>query len=192
MITNEEETKIKKLYLQNNTYNEISKALNVSKKDIMNYIKKSELQIKRKERNIQIIRKGLEENKSREDIAQLLGVEPNKVSNLAAYFKIPTNFKEIRHNKQEITILDEYKEEPRSIQKMAFETGISYSFCKKIYKKYNLKSIVVRNTEYRKLSKEETDQIIKEIKEENKTLAQIGRNHNVSRQWIAHLKKTKL
>ena len=39
MITNAEETKIKKLYLQNNTYNEISKALNVSKKDIMNYIK---------------------------------------------------------------------------------------------------------------------------------------------------------
>lgn len=192
MITNAEETKIKKLYLQNNTYNEISKALNVSKKDIMNYIKKSELQIKRKERNIQIIRKGLEENKSREEIAQLLGVEPNKVSNLAAYFKIPTNFKEIRHNKQEITILDEYKVKPRSIQKMAFETGISYSFCKKTYEKYNLKSIVVRNTEYRKLSKEETDQIIKEIKEENKTLAQIGRNHHVSRQWIAHLKKTKL
>ena len=164
MISTELETKIKELYLKNKTYNEISQALDISRTDISNYIKKSEVQIKRKENNIQTIKRGLEENKSREEIAQLLGVEPNKVSNLAAYFKIPTNFKEIRHNKQEATILEKYKEKPRSIQKMAFETGISYSFCKKTYKKFNLKSIVVRNAEYRKLSKEETEQIITEIK----------------------------
>lgn len=185
------ETKIKELYLRNKTYNEISKALDISKKEIMIYIKNTGMQTKRKINNINIIKKGLKEKKSRDEIAELLGVEPNKVSNLAAYYKIPTTFKKIRYDKQEEKILNEYKKNPLSILKMANKTQIPYVFCKKIYKKHNLKSLVIRNSEYKKLSREETEVIIHEIMQGTETLAQIGRNHNVSRQWISHLKKTK-
>lgn len=183
------EDKIKDLYLKNKTYNEISKILGVSKKEILKYVKESELYIERKERNIQIIQEGLEKKLSRNQIAEILGITPAKVSNLAGYYKIPTTFKKIRFEKQEELILREYKKLPVSTHKMAEQTGILYSTCRIIYKKHNLISVVSRKGHYKKLSKEETNTIIKEIKKGETSLSQIGKEHNVSRQWIACLKK---
>ena len=70
-----------------------------------------------------------------------------------------------------------------------FTPGFQYSFCKRVYKKYDLENKIVFTKKYKKLSKEETLQIIKEIKKGEKNLSEIGREHKVSRQWVAHLKK---
>ena len=82
-----------------------------------------------------------------------------------------------------------YEKKHLCIGKMAVETGFQYSFCKRVYKKYDLENKIVFTKKYKKLSKEETLQIIKEIKKGEKNLSEIGREHKVSRQWVAHLKK---
>lgn len=180
--------KIKELYLKNKTYNEISTILDIRKEEILRFVKKNNLCNERKSRNIRIIKEGLEKKKSREEIAEELCVTPNKVSNLAGNYKISTFFKKITFEKKEKLVLELYEQKPRSICKMASTTGFLYSFCKEIYQKNNLKNAITYTKKYKKLSENEYEEILIEIKKKEKTLAQIGREHNVSRQWIAHLK----
>lgn len=180
--------RIKELYLKNKTYNEISTILDIRKEEILRFVKKNNLCNERKSRNIRIIKEGLEKKKSREEIAEELCVTPNKVSNLAGNYKISTFFKKITFEKKEKLVLELYEQNPRSICKMASTTGFLYSFCKEIYQKNNLKNAITYTKKYKKLSENEYEEILIEIKKKEKTLAQIGREHNVSRQWIAHLK----
>lgn len=183
------EIRIKELYMINKTYKEISEILNIEKEKIYKVVKNNKLSKERKKQNIQIITKGLSQKKSRDQIAEELGVTPSKVSNLAGAYKIPTNFRQNSVQNKETLILQLYEKKHLSIGKMAVETGFQYSFCKRVYKKNNLENKIVYTRKYKKLSEKETLQIIKEIQEGKKNLSEIGREHSVSRQWIAHLKK---
>lgn len=183
------ESRIKELYMKNKTYKEISEILNIEKVKIYKVVQKNKLSKERKKQNIQTIKNGLSQKKSRDQIAEELGVTPSKVSNLAGAYKIPTNFRQFSVQKKEAVILKLYEKKQLSIGKMAVETGFQYSFCKRVYKKYDLGNKIVFTRKYKKLSEKETLQIIKEIQEGKKNLSEIGREHNVSRQWIAHLKK---
>lgn len=193
MKNNANEEKITELYLKNKTYREISLILNVSKDEIQRVVKEKKLCSERKKNNIKIIKEGLNKKKSRDQIAEELCVEPYKVSNLAGVYKIPTQFRKNRMENKEKTILELYKKEPISISKMAEKTGFPYPFCNFVYKKYNLTNIIIRKKYYRKMSEKEFEEIIADLKRKEKSLAQIGREHTVSRQWIAHIKnKNKL
>lgn len=183
------ENRIIELYMNNKTYKDISEILNIGKENIHKIIQKNKLSKKRKEKNIQIIKEGLKNKSSRDQIAAALGVTPSKVSNLAGAYKIPTSFRKFSVQNKESIILKLYEKKHLSIGKMAVETGFQYSFCKRVYKKYDLENKIVFTKKYKKLSKEETLQIIKEIKKGEKNLSEIGREHKVSRQWVAHLKK---
>lgn len=183
------ENRIIELYIKNKTYKEISEILKIEKEKIYKVVQKNKLSKERKKKNIQIIKNGLSQKKSRDQIAEELGVTPSKVSNLAAAYKIPTNFRQNSVHNKEALILQLYEKKHLSIGKMAVETGFQYSFCKRVYKKYDLENKIVFTKKYKKLSKEETLQIIKEIKKGEKNLSEIGREHKVSRQWVAHLKK---
>lgn len=183
------ENRIIELYMNNKTYKDISEILNIGKENIHKIIQKNKLSKKRKEKNIQIIKEGLKNKYSRDQIAATLGVTPSKVSNLAGAYKIPTSFRQFSVQNKESIILKLYEKKHLSIGKMAVETGFQYSFCKRVYKKYDLENKIIFTKKYKKLSKEETLQIIKEIKKGEKNLSEIGREHKVSRQWVAHLKK---
>lgn len=183
------ESRIKELYMKNKTYKEISEILKIEKEKIYKVVQKNKLSKERKKQNIQIIKNGLSQKKSRDQIAEELGVTPSKVSNLAGAYKIPTNFRQNSVQNKEAVILKLYEKKHLSIGKMAVETGFQYSFCKRVYKKNNLENKIVFTKKYKKLSEKETLQIIKEIQEGKKNLSDIGKEHSVSRQWIAHLKK---
>lgn len=189
-LTQEQERRIKEMYFKNISRETISKEMNIPDKEIKNFILKNKLP---KERNLfyaRTIKNGLIGKKTIQEIASEIHRIPYEVTTIAASLKIPTYFRKLESERKRQRIIEEYKKDPIGIRQMSLKLNISYSIVSEVYKKNNLNNKKKKPNCFKKLTSNKTLEIIKALKETKKSMSQIGKEYNVSRQRIQYIKKT--
>lgn len=142
----------------------------------------------------QISKEKLEElinqNFSLTEIAENLNISKKRIQYLLRKMNIKVDFRKKRNASCEKTILEEYKKVPSSITEISKRLGIQYITVRKVFKKYNLENVYSPKAKYfLVLNKDSYSEILNELKNSNKSLAKIGTEHGVSRQWVHQIQK---
>lgn len=130
------------------------------------------------------------QNLSLTEIAENLNISKKRIQYLLRKMNIKVDFRTKRNAACEKTILKEYKENPSSITEISKKLGIQYITVRKVFKKYNLENVYSPKTKYfLVLNKDSYSEILNELKNSTKSLAKIGAEHGVSRQWVHQIQK---
>lgn len=124
------------------------------------------------------------------EIAESLNVSKKRIQYLLRKMNIKVDFRKKRNSSCEKIILEEYKKNPLSINEVSKKFGIKYATVRNVFKKYNLENVYSSKTKYfLVLNKDSYSEIINELKNSNKSLAKIGAEYGVSRQWVHQIQK---
>lgn len=192
-----EEQKIEKMYMQNVTPKKIAEILDRDVSTIRSYIIKEKLESKRIEAIDKKFMKLIKTSMTCEQIADTLHVNKNYLYIIIKRNKLNINFEERKKNiynkkKQvrEDNVLKEYSKGIHSINLIAQKLNYSYAIVKDVFKTHNLQNVGSGSGNYfYVLSKEKYQEILYKIENTSKSLAEIGREYNVSRQHIFAIMK---
>lgn len=132
----------------------------------------------------------LEQDLSLPEVAEKLKTSEATIQYLARKMNIKVDFRKKRKGFHEKEIVESYKQNPASMTEISKRLGIKYATVRKIFKKYNLQNIYSQKAKYfLVLNKDSYSEIIDELKNSKKSLAKIGSEHGVSRQWVHQIQK---
>ena len=130
---------------------------------------------------------------TRNEIAQIMNITPEMVLVLAARFQIKTDFRHVMLRRAEKEVPVEYEKQAVSINEMSEKLNIPPSTVRKIYTKFGLKKIR-RQQKFHKyknqvLTEETFYSLLNELKNSQKSLAELARQYGISRQRVHQIKK---
>ncbi len=130
---------------------------------------------------------------TRNEIAQIMNITPEKVSVLASKVGIKTDFRHVLLRRAEKEVPVEYEKQAVSISEMSAKLNIPSSTVRKIYTKYGLKKIRKQQKfhkyKFQVLTEETFDTLLYELKNSQKSLAELARQYGISRQRVHQIKK---
>lgn len=136
------------------------------------------------------LEKLLNQDLSLPEVAEKLNTSERNVQYLTRKMDIKVDFRRKRKGIHEKDIIESYRQNPASITEISTKLGIKYATVRKIFKKYNLQNIYSQKAKYfLVLNKDSYSEIIDELKNSRKSLAKIGSEHGVSRQWVHQIQK---
>lgn len=136
------------------------------------------------------LEKLLDQDLSLPEVAEKLNTSERNIQYLTRKMNIKVDFRRRRKGIHEKDIVESYRQTPASITEISKKLGVKYATVRKIFEKYNLQNIYSQKAKYfLVLNKNSYSEIIDDLKNSRKSLAKIGSEHGVSRQWVHQIQK---